>query len=86
MLSVPEWFDESARAALLAAAENAGINVLQLVQETSAASLVSVLSPLEGLKVDRISLIMDIGQSSLSLSLLSIRDGLVMHKLLDQIA
>lgn len=77
VIAVPSWFDDSARTALEAAAEDAGIKVLQLLDEAGAASLVSVLSPVDGLEPDRTSLVVDLGQSSLSLSVLSIRHGLI---------
>lgn len=77
VISVPSWFDDSARAALEVAAEDAGIKVLQLLDEAGAASVVSVSTPSEGVHPDRTTLVVDVGQSSTSLSVLSIRHGLV---------
>ena len=77
VIAVPSWFNDSARAALHSAAEDAGIKVLQLLDEAGAASLVSVISPVDGLEPDRTSLVVDLGQSSLTLSVLSIRHGLI---------
>ncbi len=56
---------------------NAEIDVLQYLDEASAASLISVTSPAKKLDADRNTLLVDLGQSALSLSLLSIRHGLV---------
>ncbi|KAL5533456.1 SSZ1 [Sanghuangporus sanghuang] len=77
VIVVPSWFDESARAALKSAAEDAGVEVLQLLDEAGAGALVSITEPVEGLDPDRTSLLVDLGQSSLSLSVLSIRHGLL---------
>lgn len=77
VIAVSSWFDDNARAALEAAAEDAGIKVLQLLDEAGAASLVSVLTPVPGLEPDRTALVVDLGQSSLTLSVLSIRHGLI---------
>ncbi len=77
VIAIPSWFDENARAALAEAAVNAEIDVLQYLDEASAASLISVTSPAKKLDADRNTLLVDLGQSALSLSLLSIRHGLV---------
>ncbi|KLO19688.1 actin-like ATPase domain-containing protein [Schizopora paradoxa] len=77
VIAIPSWFDESARAALEEAAKEAEIDVLQYLDEASAASLISVTSPAKTLDADRNTLLVDLGQSALSLSLLSIRHGLV---------
>ncbi|KAL5528904.1 hypothetical protein ACEPAG_4878 [Sanghuangporus baumii] len=77
VIVVPSWFDDSARAALKSAAEDAGVEVLQLLDEAGAGALVSITEPVEGLDPDRTSLLVDLGQSSLSLSVLSIRHGLL---------
>ncbi|KAI5116561.1 hypothetical protein M0805_001546 [Coniferiporia weirii] len=77
VIAVPSWFDDNARTALEAAADDAGVKVLQLLDEAGAASLVTVLAPVEGLEPDRTALLVDLGQSSLSLSVLSFRHGLI---------
>lgn len=77
VITVPSWFDDSARAALEAAALDADVNVLQLTNEVGVASLVPVTSPAEGLHPDRNALLVDFGQSSLSLSVLAFRHGLM---------
>ena len=77
VISVPPWFDHRARAALEEAAEEAGIKILQLLDEAGAASLMSVSFPADGLEPDRTALLVDLGQSSLYLSLLSFRHGLM---------
>ena len=61
MITVPSWFDENARAALEAAATDADVKVLQLVDEAGAASLVPLTSPMEGLHPDRNALLVDLG-------------------------
>ncbi|PAV23392.1 actin-like ATPase domain-containing [Pyrrhoderma noxium] len=77
VIAVPSWFDDAARTALEAAAAEAGVKVLQLVDEAGAGSLVTVTTPVEGLDPDRIALLVDLGQSSLALSVLSLRHGLI---------
>lgn len=77
VIAVPSWFDNAARTALEAAAAEAGVKVLQLVDEAGAGSLVTVTTPVEGLDPDRLALLVDLGQSSLALSVLSLRHGLI---------
>ena len=77
VISVPPWFDHKARVALEKAAGEAGVKVLQLLDEAGAASLVSVTYPSDDLEPDRTALLVDLGQSSLYLSLLSFRHGLM---------
>lgn len=77
VIVVPSWFDESARAAVEAAAEDAGVKVMQLLDEAGAGSLVTLTAPVDGLDADRTALLVDLGQSSLSLSALSFRHGLI---------
>ena len=77
VIAIPSWFDEAARTELEGAANDAGVTVLQLVDEAGAGALPSVTNPIGGLDVDRLSLLVDVGQSSTSLYLLSIRHGLV---------
>ncbi|KAL6305706.1 actin-like ATPase domain-containing protein [Sparassis latifolia] len=77
VISVPAWFEEAQKVALEEAAAEAGINVLQLLEEAGAAAVTTTFGPpAEGLKADRTQLLVDLGSSGLELSLLSIRDGL----------
>jgi len=76
VITVPSNFSPSARAALRKSAEAAGVHVLQLLDDPAAAALAytSLQTPPTD---DRISLILDLGASSLDLTLLSIKQGLV---------
>lgn len=75
VISVPAWFDDVQRAALSKAAENAGVKVLQLLDEAGAVA-VATSDQASELAPDRTQLIVDLGSSSLELSLLSMREGL----------
>ncbi|KII83898.1 hypothetical protein PLICRDRAFT_46672 [Plicaturopsis crispa FD-325 SS-3] len=78
VFSVPVSFDDTQRAALKKAAEAAGVQVLQLLDEPGAASVtVNTNPPIPELNKDRTQLVVDLGASSLSLALLSLRQGLV---------
>ncbi|KAH7097222.1 actin-like ATPase domain-containing protein [Auriculariales sp. MPI-PUGE-AT-0066] len=72
VFAVPAWFSPTARDALKAAAEDAGIPVLQLIEEPGAAA---ALAATEGAP-DRTSLILDAGASQTDLAVLSLRAGL----------
>ncbi|KAG5643676.1 hypothetical protein DXG03_000509 [Asterophora parasitica] len=76
VITVPPSFSATQKSALIAAAENAGVKVLQLLDEAAAVAAVATREDwgLEG--ADREVLVVDLGASSLSLSLLSLRDGL----------
>jgi molecular chaperone DnaK (HSP70) len=77
VITVPMWFNPSQKDALEKATRNAGVPVLQLLDEAAAAAVTTtsdLWSP--GLHPDCTQLIVDLGASSLSLSLLSIRSGL----------
>lgn len=77
VITVPMWFTSSQKDALEKATMNAGVPVLQLLDEAAAAAVTTtsdLWSP--GLHPDRTQLIVDLGASSLSLSFLSIRSGL----------
>ena len=79
VITVPSHFTRQARQALQKAAEAAGIPVLQLLDEAAAAAIAyTSLNPPS--TTDTTSLIVDLGASSLDLSLLSIKQGLV-HRL-----
>ncbi|KAI0757732.1 actin-like ATPase domain-containing protein [Daedaleopsis nitida] len=78
VITVPGWFEQAQKDALEKAANDAGITVLQLLEEAGAAAVTTTSGPLpEGLSADRTQLHVDLGASALSLSLLSIRQGLV---------
>jgi heat shock protein 1/8 len=77
VITVPATFTDSQRTALEKAATDAGINVLQLLDEAGAAAATTTTDLWSSnLQADRTQLIVDLGSSSLSLSLLSIREGL----------
>ena len=76
VIAIPSWFDDAQRDALSSAAEDAGIHVLQLVDHAGAVVAVCTSDSADGVPTDRTQLIVDLGASSLELSLLSIREGL----------
>ena len=77
MITVPGWFEQAQKDALEKAANDADIAVLQLLEEAGAAAVTTTSGPNpEGLSDDRTQLLVDLGASALSLSLLSIRQGL----------
>ena len=78
VIAVPAWFEETQREALIKATEDAGVKVLQLIDDVAAAALQSITTPTSpDLKEDRTQLVIDLGSSSLSLAVLSIRQGLI---------
>jgi len=72
VFSVPTWFSPAARDALKAAAEDAGIAVLQLIEEPGAAAIVAA----ESGAPDRTALLLDAGASQTDLAILSLRASL----------
>ncbi|TFY70437.1 hypothetical protein EVG20_g2562 [Dentipellis fragilis] len=77
VISVPSWFETKQLEALRSAATEAGVNVLQLLNDAGTAAVATTSGPqAEGLHPDRTQLIVDLGASSLTLTLLSIRQGL----------
>lgn len=77
VITVPSWFEQAQKDALEKAANDADIAILQLLEEAGAAAVTTTSSPLpEDLNADRTQLFVDLGASALSLSLLSIRQGL----------
>ncbi|OBZ78710.1 Heat shock protein 70 C57A7.12 [Grifola frondosa] len=77
VITAPSWFDQAQKDALEKAAVDAGITVLQLLEEAGAAAVATTTGPQpEELPLDRTQLLVDLGASALSLSLLSIREGL----------
>ncbi|EAU87115.1 dnaK-type molecular chaperone bipA [Coprinopsis cinerea okayama7 len=77
VMTVPSWFTDVQREALEKAALAAGIPVKQLLDEPAAAAATSTTKEWsEDLPADRTQLVVDVGASGTSLSLLSIRQGL----------
>ncbi|TFK33773.1 Hsp70 protein-domain-containing protein [Crucibulum laeve] len=79
VITIPTWFDTTQRAALAKAASDAGIPVLQLLEEAGAAAGTTTTpdwSSDADLPQDRTQLIIDVGASSVNLTLLSLRSGL----------
>lgn len=79
VISVPSWFQDAQKAALEAAANDAGVKVLQLLEGAGAAAVATITQPssTSELSEDRTQLVLDLGSSALELSLLSIRHGLI---------
>ena len=78
VIAVPTWFEEVQREALVKAAEEAGVKVLQLIDDVAAAALQSITTPTSpDLNEDRTQLVVDLGSSSLSFAILSVRRGLI---------
>lgn len=79
VISCPAWFTEEQRTALKAAAEEAGLKVLGLIDEAASVILAyqdrqrGVMSG----NPDRISLVVDLGASSLTVTALSVKAGLI---------
>ena len=81
VVTVPSSFTPSQRSALLQAAKDASVPVLQLLDEAGAAALTTLSptwSPSNPLPQDRKQLIIDVGHSSTTLTLLSLRAGLIL--------
>jgi heat shock protein 1/8 len=74
VLTAPGWFAPEQLDALQEAAEAAGIRVLQLLEDAGAAAFCAATET-----TDRTQLVVDLGASSLALSLLSVRQGLFHH-------
>ena len=87
VLTVPGWFSPVQMDALQEAASAAGIRVLQLLEDAGAAALcastntstTTTTAQSSGVGPDRTQLVVDLGASSLSLSLLAVRHGLFHH-------
>ncbi|KAF4566211.1 Hsp70 protein that interacts with Zuo1p [Pleurotus pulmonarius] len=77
VITVPSWFTDSQKAALESCAAEAGVKVLQLLDERAASIATTTTEAWSSkLRPDRTQLLVDLGASSLSLTLLSIREGL----------
>ncbi|KAI0249447.1 Hsp70 protein-domain-containing protein [Lactifluus subvellereus] len=80
VLTAPGWFASAQLGALQEAAEAAGIRVLQILEAAGAAALCAAASATQsGVGPDRTQLVVDLGASSLALSLLAVRQGLFHH-------
>lgn len=79
VITVPAWFSSEEKKALEDAATEAGVTVLQLLEEAGAAAVAVLSNPPSDstLSEDRTQLVVDLGASALELSLLSIRQGLI---------
>ncbi|KAI0089718.1 Hsp70 protein-domain-containing protein [Irpex rosettiformis] len=83
VITVPAWFTSEQKKALEDAATEAGVSVLQLLEEAGAAAVAVLSNPTApastttSLSGDRTQLVVDLGSSALALSLLSIRQGLI---------
>ncbi|PFH46694.1 hypothetical protein AMATHDRAFT_7507 [Amanita thiersii Skay4041] len=79
VITVPPFFSPTQRSALLQAARDASIPVLQLFEEAGAASVTTTSPTWSSIPIsaDRTQLLIDIGHSSTTISLLSLRSGLV---------
>ena len=79
VITIPSWMSQARRDAVELAAKNAGIPVIQLLEEAGAVASTTThptWTPEDEVKADRTQLVVDVGSSSTSLSLLSIRQGL----------
>ena len=80
VLTAPGWFAPEQLDALQAAAEAAGIRVLQLLEDAGAAAFCAASNGAsETARSDHTQLVVDLGASSLVLSLLAVRQGLFHH-------
>jgi heat shock 70kDa protein 1/2/6/8 len=86
VLTAPGWFTPTQLSALQEAAEAAGIRVLQVLEDAGAAALcaaanasATATTPQSAVAPDRTQLVVDLGASSLVLSLLAVRQGLFHH-------
>lgn len=73
VITVPAWFSDSARSATKVAGEIAGLNVLRVVAEPTAAILASNIDMNKGGKY----MVVDYGGSTLDFSIADISDGVV---------
>ncbi|KAJ7460612.1 Hsp70 protein-domain-containing protein [Mycena latifolia] len=76
VITAPSFFTQTQKDALKKAAEAAGVRVLQLLDEASAVLTATTSPQWPGGAEDRTQLIVDVGASSLSLSVIALRSGL----------
>ncbi|KAF8264054.1 Hsp70 protein-domain-containing protein [Lactarius quietus] len=83
VLTAPDWFAPEQIDALHEAAEAAGIRVLQLLEDAGAAAFCAASGngavETTSASPDRTQLVVDLGASSLALSVLAVRQGLFHH-------
>ncbi|KAK2464936.1 hypothetical protein APHAL10511_003012 [Amanita phalloides] len=81
VITVPSFFTPAQRSALLRAAKDASVPVFQLLDEAGAAALTTLSpswSPTHPLAPDRTQLLIDVGHSSTTLTLIALRGGLIL--------
>ncbi|KAJ7149529.1 Hsp70 protein-domain-containing protein [Mycena crocata] len=76
VITAPPSFTQTQKDALKKAAEDAGVRVLQLLDEASAVLTTTTSPQWPDGTVDRTQLIVDVGASSLSLSVIALRAGM----------
>ncbi|GAA6027403.1 hypothetical protein JCM8097_007834 [Rhodosporidiobolus ruineniae] len=79
VLSVPSDFSDAQTQALLAAAKEAGINVVQTIPETAAALTAyaaTEIAETKDLPIDRNTVVLDIGATTTTATVVAVRDGL----------
>ncbi|KAJ7636060.1 Hsp70 protein-domain-containing protein [Mycena polygramma] len=76
VITVPPFFTQTQKDALKKAAEAAGVRVLQLLDEASAVLTTTTSPQWPRGGEDRTQLVVDVGASSLSLSVIALRSGL----------
>lgn len=79
VLTVPSNFSDAQAKALLAAAEEAGIKVVQTVPEAASALTAYAATELAGreaLPIDRNTVVLDVGATSTTATVVAVRDGL----------
>lgn len=76
VITAPPFFTQTQKDALKKAAEDAGVRVLQLIDEASAVLTTTTSPQWPGGAEDRTQLVVDVGASSLSLSVIAMRSGL----------
>ncbi|KAJ7918756.1 Hsp70 protein-domain-containing protein [Mycena leptocephala] len=76
VITAPPFFTETQKAALKKAAEDAGVRVLQLLEESSAVLTTTTSPQWPRGGEDRTQLVVDVGASSLTLSVIALRSGL----------
>ncbi|KAJ7746885.1 Hsp70 protein-domain-containing protein [Mycena maculata] len=76
VITVPPFFTQPQKDALKKAAEDSGVRVLQLLDEASAVLTTTTSPQWPGGAEDRTQLVVDVGASSLSLSVIALRSGL----------
>ena len=74
IITIPTYFNDSQKESIKDAGTISGLNVLQIISEPAAAAIAFGLDKQN--KTERIVLIFDLGSGNLSISLLSLEDGL----------